>query len=81
MSLKHLIRIAVITSGLFGTGMALGTATPAIAESPSYPWCIQGTIYRCRFMTLEQCELTVNFRGSCVTDPNVPRNFGERIRR
>jgi hypothetical protein len=81
MSLKHLVRIAVITSGVFGAGTALGTATPAIAESPSYPWCIQGSIYRCWFMTREQCELTVNHRGFCVTDPNVPRSYGERIRR
>jgi hypothetical protein len=32
-------------------------------------------------MTREQCEQAVDYRGFCVTDPNVPRRAGEIIRR
>lgn len=59
---------------------ALGIASPAVAESPSYPWCIQGATYKCWYMTREQCEEAVDYRGFCVTDPNVPRRYGEKIR-
>ena len=51
---------------------ALDNAAPAAAESPSYPWCIQGGTYRCWYMTREQCEQAVDYRGFCVTNPNVP---------
>jgi Protein of unknown function (DUF3551) len=59
---------------------ALGVASPATAESPSYPWCIQGGTYRCWYMTQEQCEEAVNYHGFCVTKPDVPRHRGEEIR-
>ena len=48
---------------------ALGIASPATAELQSYPWCIQGGTYRCWYMTHEQCEEAVNYRGFCVTNP------------
>ena len=71
---KHLVLLTIITSGMFAAAMALGTAAPALAKSASYPWCIQGSTYRCWFMTREQCEEAVDNRGFCVTDPNVPRS-------
>jgi hypothetical protein len=81
MSLKHHVQ-TILTFAMFGAAMAIGTAAPAAAESPSYPWCAQGgSIIRCWYMTREQCEETVNHHGFCVTDPNVPRREGEIIRR
>jgi hypothetical protein len=77
-ALKHLIQLAVIPATLFGGAIALGTA--ATAESPSYPWCIQGGIYRCWYMTREQCEEAVDYHGFCVSNPNVPRRQGEKVR-
>jgi Protein of unknown function (DUF3551) len=81
MSVKHIVQ-ATLTLVTLGTAMALGAASPAAAESPSYPWCAQGgSIIRCWYMTREQCEETVNHHGFCVTDPNVPRRAGDIIRR
>jgi hypothetical protein len=80
MSPKHIVQ-ATLTLIMLGTAMALGAASPAAAESPSYPWCAQGgSIIRCWYMTREQCEETVNHHGFCVTDPNVPRRPGEIVR-
>jgi hypothetical protein len=31
-------------------------------------------------MTREQCEEAVDYHGFCVTDPNVPRRPGEKVR-
>jgi hypothetical protein len=80
MSAKHIVH-ATLTLVMFGAAMALGAASPAAAESPSYPWCAQGSIIRCWSMTREQCEETLNHHGFCVTDPNVARRPGEIIRR
>ena len=81
MSAKHIVQ-ATLTLVMFGTAMALGAASPAAAQSPSYPWCAQGgSIIRCWYMTREQCEETVNHHGFCVTDPNVARRPGDIIRR
>ena len=80
MTLKHIVRPATIAFVLFGVGMSLSSEAPAVAESPSYPWCAQASIIRCWYMTREQCEEAVNYHGFCVTDPNVPRRYGEQIR-
>jgi hypothetical protein len=79
-SLRHLVQLGIIVSALVGGAIALGRAAPAVAESPSYPWCVQGGIYRCWYMTREQCEEAVDYHGFCVTNPNVPRRPGEKIR-
>ena len=63
MSPKHIVH-ATLTLVMFGTAMALGAASPAAAESPSYPWCAQGSIIRCWYMTRAQCEETVNHMAS-----------------
>ena len=81
MSAKHIVH-AILPLVMFGAAMALGAASPAAAESPSYPWCAQGgSIIRCWYMTRQQCEEAVDYHGFCVTDPNVPRRQGEIIRR
>jgi hypothetical protein len=81
MSAKRIVH-AILPLVMLGTAMALGAASPAAAESPSYPWCAQGgSIIRCWYMTREQCEETVNHHGFCVTDPNVARRPGDIIRR
>jgi len=80
MTLKCLVRPATLAFVMFSVGMSFSTAVPAVAESPSYPWCAQGSIIRCWYMTREQCEEAVNYHGFCVTDPNVPRRYGEKIR-
>ena len=80
MSLKPHVQ-AILTFAVFGAAIALGTAWPAAAESPSYPWCAMGSIFRCWYMTREQCEEAVDYHGFCVTDPNVPRRPGEIVRR
>jgi len=78
MSLKPHVQ-AILTFAVFGAAIALGTARPAAAESPSYPWCAMGSIFRCWYMTREQCEEAVRYHGFCVTDPNVPRRPGEVV--
>jgi len=80
MTLKYLVLLATTTFVIFGVEISLNTAAPAMADSPSYPWCAQGDIIRCWYMTREQCEEAVNYQGFCVTDPNVPRRSGEKIR-
>jgi hypothetical protein len=80
VSFKRLAQLAIIASTLFGGAISLGAAAPAAAESPSYPWCVQASIYRCWYMTREQCEEAVDYHGFCVTDPNVPRRPGEKVR-
>jgi hypothetical protein len=74
------LTLALFGFALFAVVAVSGIASPAVAASPSYPWCVQGATYRCWYMTRQQCEEAVDYRGFCVTDPNVPRRYGERIR-
>jgi hypothetical protein len=75
---KAMVSNAKLT--LIAAVTALGIASPATAQAQSYPWCIQGSTYRCWYMTHEQCEQAVNYHGFCVTNPDVPRHDGEEIR-
>jgi len=72
--------VAVLGFASVAIVAASGIASPALAQSPSYPWCVQASTYRCWYMNREQCEEAVDYRGFCVTDPNVPRRYGERVR-
>ena len=36
-----------------------------------YPWCTQGSLLHCYYMTREQCEQTVDYHGFCVRNPDV----------
>ena len=80
--MKKLVALAVL-SLVFATSTITAMTVyprPAAAVSPSYPWCVQASIYRCWYMTREQCEQAVDYHGFCVTDPNVPRTAGEKVR-
>jgi len=60
--------------GIFGAALAGGRPTLATAQE-SYPWCTQGGLLHCYYMTREQCEQTVDYHGFCVPNSDVsPRN-------
>jgi hypothetical protein len=50
MSLKYFMRMRVMAFAIFGAVFVAGTATPAAAEE-SYPWCVQGGVLHCYYMT------------------------------
>jgi hypothetical protein len=50
----------------------------AVADEPSYPWCVQGGMLRCYYMTHEQCEQTVDYHGFCVANPDYREDAGQR---
>jgi Protein of unknown function (DUF3551) len=80
MSLKNFMRISVMASGICGATFVAGTPTPGMAEE-LYPWCVQGSVLRCYYMTREQCEMTVDYRGFCVANPDVRSKSNEAARR
>jgi hypothetical protein len=80
MSLKYFVRMRAIAFGIFGAALVAGTATPGTAEE-SYPWCVQGSVLHCYYMTREQCEMTVDYHGFCVTNPDVSSQSNEAARR
>ena len=65
------VRLLVMTSGFLGVTVVVGQPTSVTAEE-SYPWCTQGEILQCYYMTREQCEKAVDYRGFCVANSNVP---------
>jgi len=81
MSIRHLIRLAVTTSGLFGMALA-GPPAPAAAQTtPVYPWCTVGEEIHCYYMTRQQCEETVDYHGFCEQNPDMPAQSNNRTRR
>jgi hypothetical protein len=70
MSLNSLIWPTVMAIVVFGGALTSGYATPGTAEK-SYPWCAQGSILHCYYMTREQCEQTVDYHGFCVPNPDM----------
>jgi hypothetical protein len=80
MALKYFIRMSVMAFGIFGAAFVAGAPVPATAEE-SYPWCVQGSVLRCYYMTREQCEMTVDYRGFCVANPDVRSKSNEAARR
>jgi hypothetical protein len=81
MKLRRKTMVSKAKPALIAAIAALGIASPATAESQSYPWCIQGGTYRCWYMTREQCEEAVNYHGFCVINPDVARRYGEEVGR
>ncbi len=62
MSLRHLMAGAIFAfAGLPG---------PAAAQAQAYPWCTEGSAIHCYYMSLQQCEETVDFHGFCIRNPN-----------
>jgi hypothetical protein len=80
MSLKYFMRMSVIVFGLFGAAFVAGAPTPGAAEE-SYPWCVQGSVLHCYYMTRERCEMTVDYHGFCVANPEVSSQSNEAARR
>lgn len=70
MSLKYFLRMSVTAFGIFGAAFVAGTPTPGAAEE-SYPWCVQGSVLHCYYMTRGQCEMTVDHHGFCVANPDL----------
>jgi hypothetical protein len=71
MSPKFFVRLPVMTSGILGVAVVVGQPASVTAEE-SYPWCTQGDTLQCYYMTREQCEEAVDYRGFCVANSNVP---------
>jgi hypothetical protein len=68
MSPKFFVRAPAMTFGL-----AFVAGQPTSATAHSYPWCAQGdNILHCYYMTREQCEAAVNYRGFCVVNSSAP---------
>jgi Protein of unknown function (DUF3551) len=80
MSLKYFTRMSVMAFGILGAESVAGTATPSAAEE-SYPWCVQGSVLHCYYMTREQCEMTVDYHGFCVANPDVLSQSDDTARR
>lgn len=70
------MRSAIITF-IVGGALIASAAAPGRAEE-SYPWCAQGEVLHCYYETREQCELTVDYRGFCVANPEAPPVRSER---
>lgn len=80
MSFKYLVRMSVMAFGIFGAAFVAGRPTPGAAEN-SYPWCVQGEVLHCYYMTREQCEMTVDYHGFCVANPDVLSQSNKAARR
>ena len=63
------MRLTVIAFGIGGALIA-GPPTPVTAQE-MYPWCVQGETLHCYYATREQCELTVDYHGFCVANPEA----------
>jgi hypothetical protein len=79
MSTKHLMRLTIMTCGVFGAALVGGQ--PAAAQAVSYPWCTQGSSLHCYYATHQQCEETVDYHGFCVTNPDYSPGDGNPPRR
>ena len=66
---------------VLGAAFVANLQRPATAEQ-SYPWCVQGETLQCYYPSREQCELTVNYHGFCVPNPNAqPQTHSPRQQR
>jgi hypothetical protein len=70
MSRAHFVTLEFIILGLFFVALIAERTTPAVAET-IYPWCVQGEILQCYYATREQCELTADYHGFCVSNPDA----------
>jgi len=67
----------LMASGIaaFGVALGVGLPSPAAAQEAPYPWCTQGSAIHCYYMSLQQCEETVDYHGFCIPNPDYrPRD-------
>jgi Protein of unknown function (DUF3551) len=73
MPRKRLVALSIAALSVFATillAAVLGIDRPAAAQEVSYPWCTQGSSLHCYYMSRQQCEETVDYRGFCVANPD-----------
>jgi hypothetical protein len=71
------VRLRVVTFGILGVTVVAGQPTSVTAQD--YPWCTQGSILRCYYMTREQCEEAVDYHGFCVANSNATISNNEAL--
>jgi hypothetical protein len=74
------MRLKFIAIGIVFAALTGGQPTPGTAEE-LYPWCTQGSLLHCYYVTRDQCEQTVDYRGFCVPNPEVSPRTNEGVRR
>jgi hypothetical protein len=74
------MRSKVMAIGIVCASLAGAQPTPGTSEE-SYPWCTQGSLLHCYYMTRDQCEQTVDYHGFCVLNPDVSSRTNEGARR
>jgi hypothetical protein len=82
VSPRFFARLAVRTLGILA--VVVIACQPTSVPAQEYPWCAQGSILRCYYMTREQCEEAVDYHGFCVANSNAPTSNNEaqpRLRR
>jgi hypothetical protein len=77
MSPKVFVRLPLITFGILSVAVVAGQPTSVTAEE--YPWCSQGSILRCYYMTREQCEEAVGYHGFGVANSSAPTTNNEAL--
>jgi hypothetical protein len=70
MLLKSSMRLTVMATGVFAVALVSVCPRPATARD-SYSWCTQGSLLHCYYTTREQCEMTVDYHGFCVPNPDM----------
>jgi hypothetical protein len=79
MSRKNFMRSTIVAIGIFEATLAGEWPTAGTAEE-SFGWCTQGSLLHCYYMTREQCEMTVDYHGFCVPNPNASPQKNEATR-
>ncbi len=62
VSRRYLIAAAIGAGGL--------VPAPAMAQTPAFPWCTQGSAIHCYYTSLQQCQETVDYHGFCIRNPD-----------
>ena len=70
MPARYFTRLTYLTCGIFAAALTTGQPTRSAAQTPPYPWCSVGESVHCYYMTLQQCEETVDYHGFCDKNPD-----------
>jgi hypothetical protein len=71
MPTRYFKRLTYLTFGIFAAALSMGQSVPSAAQTPPYPWCSVGESLHCYYMTLQQCEETVDYHGFCDKNPDL----------